>query len=187
MVRVPVIHKDDEGAWCRVSSLDAGKERGMFFRPEINDEVIVGFINNDPRHGVVLGMLNSSAMPAHLTASDDNNEKGYQSRSKMKMIFNDDKKSINIETPGGHKVVIDEDQKKIHLEDMNGNKITMSEDGIVIESIKDIKMKASGDVKMEGTNMNMKGSAQTKVEGGSGAELSSGGTTNVKGSMVNLN
>ncbi len=188
MVRIPVIHKDDEGAWCRVSSLDAGKERGMFFRPEINDEVIVGFINNDPRHGVVLGMLNSSSLPAHLTASDDNHEKGYQSRSKMKLIFNDDKKSINIETPGGHKVLIDEDQKKIHLEDMNGNKITMNEDGITIESIKDLKMKAATDVKMEGgSNLNLKGGSQTKVEGGSGAEISSGGTTAVKGSMVNIN
>ena len=188
MVRIPVIHKDDEGAWCRVSSLDAGKERGMFFRPEINDEVIVGFINNDPRHGVVLGMLNSSSLPAHLTASDDNHEKGYQSRSKMKLIFNDEKKSINIETPGGHKVLIDEDQKKIHLEDMNGNKITMNEDGITIESIKDLKMKASKDVKMEGgSNLNLKGGSQTKVEGGIGAEISSGGTTAVKGSMVNIN
>jgi Rhs element Vgr protein len=188
MVRIPVIHKDDEGAWCRVSSLDAGKERGMFFRPEINDEVIVGFINNDPRHGVVLGMLNSSSLPAHLTASDDNHEKGYQSRSKMKLIFNDDKKSINIETPGGHKVLIDEDQKKIHLEDMNGNKITMNEDGITIESIKDLKMKAATDVKMEGgSNLNLKGGSQTKVEGGSGAEISSGGTTSVKGSVVNIN
>lgn len=187
MVRIPIIHKDDEGAWCRISSLDAGNERGFFFRPEINDEVIVGFINNDPRHGIVLGMLNSSALPAPITAADDNHEKGYVSRSKMKMIFNDEKKSINIETPGGHKIIIDEDQKKIELEDMNGNKISMSEDGIIIESIKDIKMKASGDVKMEGTNMNVKGSAQTKVEGGSGAEISSGGTTNVKGSMVNLN
>ena len=188
MVRIPVIHKDDEGAWCRISSLDAGDERGMFFLPEIGDEVVVGFINNDPRHGIVLGMLNSSAKPAHLTAADDNNEKGYQSRSKMKMIFNDDKKSISIETPGGHKVQIDEDQKMIHLEDMNGNKITMNKDGITIESVKDIKMKASADMKMEaGNNANLKGGAQIKVEGGSGAEISSGGTTNVKGSMVNLN
>ncbi|MEJ8816350.1 type VI secretion system tip protein VgrG [Lacibacter sp. H407] len=188
LVRIPVVHKDDEGAWCRVSSLDAGDERGMFFRPEINDEVIVGFINNDPRHGIVLGMLNSSAKPAHLSAKDDNHEKGYQSRSKMKLIFNDDKKSINIETPGGHKVVIDEDAKKIHLEDMNGNKIILNEDGITIESIKEIKMKAATDLKMEGgANVNLKGGTQTKVEGGAGAEISSGGATNVKGSIVNLN
>jgi Rhs element Vgr protein len=188
LVKIPVIHKEDEGAWCRISSLDAGNERGMIFRPEIGDEVIVGFINNDPRHGVVLGMMNSSSLPAHLPGSDDNHEKGYQSRSKMKMIFNDEKKSISIETPGGHKVQIDEDEKKIHLEDMNGNKITMNEDGIIIESIKDIKMKASGEVKIEaGSNATLKAGAQTKVEGGSGAEVSSGGTTNVKGSMVNIN
>jgi Rhs element Vgr protein len=188
MVRIPVIHKDDEGAWCRVSSLDAGNERGTFFLPEINDEVIVGFINNDPRHGVVLGMLNSSKHPAPIEAKDDNHEKGYVSRSKMKMVFNDEKKIINIETPGGHKVQIDEDAKKIHLEDMNGNKITMNEDGINIESIKDIIIKAANDVKMEGgSNVNVKGGAQTKVEGGAGAEISSGATTAVKGSMVNIN
>lgn len=188
LVKIPVIHKEDEGAWCRISSLDAGNERGMVFRPEIGDEVIVGFINNDPRHGVVLGMMNSSSLPAHLPGSDDNHEKGYQSRSKMKMIFNDEKKSISIETPGGHKVQIDEDAKKIHLEDMNGNKITMNEDGIIIESIKDIKMTASAEVKIEaGSNATLKGGAQTKVEGGSGAEISSGGSTNVKGSMVNIN
>ena len=187
LVKIPVINNDEDGIWCRVSTLDAGDKRGTFFRPEISDEVIVGFINNDPRHAVVLGMLNSSAKPAPLTAPDDNHEKGYVSRSEMKMIFNDDKKSFTLETPGGNKFIITEDEKKIHLEDQNGNKITMNEDGIKIESIKDIILKASNDIKAEGVNINIKGSAQTKVEGSSGAEVSSGGTTNVKGSIVNIN
>jgi Rhs element Vgr protein len=186
-VKIPVINKDDEGTWCRVASLDAGEKRGMFFRPEIDDEVIVGFIDNDPRHAVVLGMLNSSAKPAPITAADDNHEKGYVSRSEMKMIFNDDKKSITIETPGGNKVIISEDEKKIHLEDQNGNKVTLNEDGIKLESIKDIIMKATGDMKCEGVNIEMKSSAQAKLEGGSGAELKSGGTTKVGGSMVQIN
>lgn len=187
LVKIPVIHKDDEGAWCRVSSLDAGNERGMFFLPEVGDEVIVGFINNDPRHGIVLGMVNSSAKPAPLQASDDNHEKGYQSRSKMKVVFNDDKKSLNIETPGGNKILVTEEDKKIHLEDQNGNKLIMNQDGITIESIKDVIIKATGDVKAEGVNINLKGSAQTKVEGGAGAELSSGASTTVKGSIVQIN
>jgi len=186
-VKIPVINNDEDGIWCRVATLDAGEKRGTFFRPEITDEVIVGFIDNDPRHVVVLGMLNSSAKPAPLTAADDNHEKGYVSRSEMKMIFNDDKKSFTLETPAGNKFIITEDEKKIHLEDQNGNKITMNEDGIKMESAKDIIMKATGDIKAEGVNINIKGSAQTKVEGGSGAEVSSGGTTNVKGSMVNIN
>ncbi|MDD4190521.1 MAG: type VI secretion system tip protein VgrG, partial [Mangrovibacterium sp.] len=64
MVRLPTINKEDEGIWSRISTLDAGKNRGTFFRPEIGDEVIVGFINNDPRFAVVLGMCNSSSKEA---------------------------------------------------------------------------------------------------------------------------
>lgn len=187
LVRIPVIHKSDEGAWYRVSTLDAGKDRGTFFRPEIGDEVVVGFINNDPRHGMVIGMCNSSDKPAPLKASDNNHEKGFQTRSKLKMIFNDDKKSFSLETPAGNKFIVSEDEKKIYIEDQNGNKITMNEDGIKIESTKDIILKAAKDLKADGVNINIKGSAQSKVEGGSGAELSSGGSTTVKGSVVQIN
>jgi Rhs element Vgr protein len=188
MVRIPVIHKDDEGIWCRVATLDAGKERGTFFRPEINDEVVLGFLNDDPRHGIVLGMCNSSKLPAPIVAEDANNEKGYVSRSKMKMIFNDDKKSIHFETPGGHKLTITDDETKIHIEDSNGNKLVMNEDGINIESIKDIILKASGEIKAEaGSDASLKAGANVKVEGGAGADVKSGGTTNVKGSLVNIN
>ncbi|THU40592.1 type VI secretion system tip protein VgrG [Niastella caeni] len=187
-VRMPLIHKEEEGIWCRVSSLDAGENRGMFFRPELEDEVVVGFINNDPRHAIVLGMLNSSAKPAPIQAADDNHEKGYVSRSEMKMVFNDDKKSLQIETPGGNKMIITEEDKKIHLEDQHGNKFTMNEDGITIESIKDINMKAQGSIKAEAqSNVDIKGSGQAKINGSGGAELSSGGSTKVKGGMVQIN
>jgi Rhs element Vgr protein len=187
MVKLPNISTQDDGIWSRVSTLDAGDKRGTFFRPEIGDEVIVGFINNDPRFAIILGMLNSSKKPAPLTAADANNQKGYVSRSQMKFIFDDDKKTIDIETPAGNKVLISEDEKMIQLTDQNGNKITMNEDGIKLESIKDISMKASGDVKMEGINANLKGSAQVKIEGSAGAEISSGGNTAVKGSIVQIN
>ena len=187
LVKIPVINNDEDGIWCRLATLDAGKNRGFVFRPEIEDEVIVGFINNDPRHAVVLGMLHSSAKPAPIPGSDDNNEKGYVSRSEMKMIFDDDKISYSLETPAGNKFIISEDETAINLEDQNGNKITMNQDGISIESIKDIKLKAANDLNAEGVNIGIKGSAQTKVEGSAGAEISSGGSTNVKGSIVNIN
>ncbi len=186
-VRVPVIHKDDEGIWCRIATLDAGNERGTFFRPEIEDEVIVGFLNNDPRHAVVLGMCNSSAKPAPLTASDDNHEKGYVSRSKMKVIFNDDKKTITMETPAGNKFVITEEDKAIKMEDQNGNKLTMNQDGIKLESAKDIILKATGDLKFEGVNAECKASASMKMQGSSSAEFSSSGSCTVKGSTVMIN
>ncbi len=187
LVRIPIIHKSDEGAWCRVSTVDAGNERGSFFRPEIGDEVVVGFVNNDPRHGMVLGMCNSSEKPAPIRATDDNHEKGFQTRSQMKMIFNDDKKSFSLETPGGNKFLISEDETKIYLEDQHGNKITMNEDGIKIESIKDIIMTAANDIKADGINIKMIASAEAKMEGSASAELSSGGSTKVKGSIVQIN
>jgi Rhs element Vgr protein len=186
-VRVPVIHKEDEGVWCRIATLDAGNERGTFFRPEIEDEVVVGFLNNDPRHAVVLGMCNSSAKPAPLTASDDNHEKGYVSRSKMKVIFNDDKKTITMETPAGNKFVITEEDKAIKMEDQNGNKFTMNQDGITLESAKDIILKATGDLKFEGVNAEGKASASMKMQGSSSAEFSSSGSCTVKGSTVMIN
>gem|GEM_PF-11672 len=149
MVRVPLIMEQDEGIWSRVSTLDAGKERGTFFLPEIGDEVIVGFLNNDPRHAVVLGMMNSAHSPAPLTAANDNNEKGYVSRSNLKVLFNDDKKTIQIETPAGNKLLLSEEDAAITLADQNGNKLTMDGSGIKLESCKDIELTApSGNFKL---------------------------------------
>lgn len=187
-VRIPVIHKDDEGAWCRLGTLDAGNERGTFFRPEIDDEVVVGFLDNDPRHGVVLGMLHSSKFPSPEPASDDNHKKGYQSREKMRLVFDDEKKIVTLETPAGNKIVVSEDEKMIHLEDQNGNKLTLDPDGIKLESVKDIVFKAlSGDMKAEAMNVELKGSVGAKVGGSGGTELSLSGTANLKGPMVNIN
>ena len=187
MVRLPVIHASDEGIWCRVASLDAGKERGMFFRPEISDEVIVGFIDEDPRYGVVLGMFNSSKLPAHTQPKDTNHIKGYVSREKMKWMFDDDKKIINIETPAGNKLILSEDDKGISLIDQNGNKIVMNDQGIQIESIKDLTIKASNNFTTDTLKTEMKASTEMKLKGDISAEYSSGGATSLKGSIVNIN
>jgi len=63
-VRLPLVNASDDGIYARVATLDAGDNRGSFFRPESGDEVIVGFVNDDPRHPVILGMLHSSAKKA---------------------------------------------------------------------------------------------------------------------------
>ena len=46
-----------------------------YFRPEIEDEVIVGFINEDPNQAVSLGALHSSKNPAPIGIADDNHQK----------------------------------------------------------------------------------------------------------------
>lgn len=182
-VRLPVISESDEGIWARIATLDAGKERGTYFRPEIGDEVIVGFLNDDPRHAVVLGMCHSSANPAPETAKDSNHLKGYVSREKMKLTFDDEKKIVAVETPAGNTLTLSEDAKGISLVDQNQNKITLDDNGITIESVKDLVLKASKDVKLEGTNVEQKANASFKASGTSSAELS-GASTTVKGSAT---
>jgi len=187
-IRLPVVDPEDEGIWARIATLDAGNSRGSFFRPELDDEVIVGFINDDPRDAVVLGMLNSSAKPAPITATEENNEKGFVSRENLKLLFDDDKKSVTIETPNGNKMVLSDDEGSVAFEDENGNKITMDSSGITLDSASDITIKASGEIKTEsGSNMTLSAGAQFKAEGSAGAELSSGAVVVVQGSLVQIN
>jgi Rhs element Vgr protein len=182
-VRLPMISISDEGIWARISTLDAGDGRGTFFRPEIGDEVIVGFLNDDPRHPIVMGMLHSSAKPAPEPAKDTNHHKGYVSREKLKFNFDDEKKVITLETPAGNKITLSEDQPGLKLEDQNGNKITMDDSGITIESSKALILKATTDLKIEGMNMSAKASSSFKAEGTASAEIS-GASTTVKGSAM---
>lgn len=186
-VKIPIINNEEEGVWCRQAFSDAGNERGVTFRPEIEDEVIVGFINEDPNDAVVLGMLHSSAKPNPIEASNDNHEKGIQTRSGIKMIFNDEKSILHIETPAGNLVILDDDAGSITIEDQNGNKSVMNSDGITMESAKDLNLKASGDINLEGTNVKIKANAEFKAEGSAGAEVSTSAIAVLKGSLVQIN
>lgn len=186
-VKLPLISTEEEGTWARITTLDAGENRGSFFMPEVGDEVIVGFLNDDPRNPVVIGMVHSSAKPAPFEASEENNEKGIVTRSEMKMVFDDDLNHILFETPGGNKILLSEDEEAIQIEDQNGNKVTLDGDGILLDSAGDVNIKASGDVNIEGTNVNVKAQSAFKAEGSSGAEVSSSASTTIKGSLVQLN
>ena len=187
LVKIPAIDKEDDGIWARVARLDAGNERGTYFMPEIDDEVIVGYLNDDPRNPVILGMVHSSGKPAPLPASDDNHEKGIFTREKLKLLFNDELKSIEISTPNGNKILLSDDLGGITIEDENGNKIAMTSDGINMESAADFIIKATGDVTVEGVNIELKASANFKAEGGAGAEVSTGAIAVLKGSLVQIN
>ena len=194
LVKLPIIDPNGAGVWSRVASLDAGNDRGAFFRPEIDDEVIVGFVNDDPRDAVVLGMLHSSKNPAPITAEDVNHEKGFTTRSKMHIHFNDDTKTITIDTPAGNSITIDEASKSIKIVDQNNNSISMEPKGITVDSPKEVTINA-------GTNITIKAGAQMSIEAaqigikasgpltaeGATAKLSSPGITEIAGSLVKIN
>ncbi|MES1254884.1 MAG: type VI secretion system tip protein VgrG [Acidobacteriota bacterium] len=179
-VKVPLAGMDEQGVWARVAALDAGDQRGTVFRPEKDDEVVLGFFHADPAQPVVLGMLHSSAKAPPITPTDDNDEKGYVSRSKVALRFDDKKKVAILETPGGNRLTLSDDDGGIKLEDQNGNSIVLNKDGIALTSDK----KA---VTIEAMNAEIKAKSGATVKGGSTAEISSSGKLTVKGSMVMIN
>jgi Rhs element Vgr protein len=186
-VRLPLVHDGDDGVWARVASLDAGAERGFFFRPEIGDEVLLGFLDDDPRRPVVLGMLHSSALAAPLSPSNDNHRKGYTSRSKIELLFDDEKKSVLLATPGGNRLVLDDDAKGITIEDQHGNRIVLGSDGITIESSRALGLKSgTGGTLEAGTTLDVTASAALKLEGTASTDVKSGGVVKVAGSAVQL-
>jgi Rhs element Vgr protein len=171
-VRMPLLGNADGAVWARIAAPDAGQNRGFVFRPEIGDEVVLGFVNNDPAYPVVLGALHSGAKPAPVDAADANHGKGYTSRSSMRLHFDDDKKALQLDTPAGNKLVLSEQDRGITIEDQNGNKIVLSSSGISIESA---------------SALNLKANTQLKAQGQAGAELSSDALTTIKGVQVFIN
>jgi Rhs element Vgr protein len=187
-VKMPVVDDTEDGIWCRVAHPDAGASHTLFFQPAVGDEVVLGFLNEDPRHAIVLGSLHNS--DANKPAIEDNDKylkKGIVTAEGLMLTFNDEDKSIIVETPAGKKVTIDEKEDVIQLEDDHNNKIIMDKDGITIESGKDIILKATGDVSIEGVNIEQSAQAQFKAEGTAGIEVSSSANAVLKGAMVQIN
>jgi len=198
-----VMQADQEGVWARLASFYASDGIGAFFIPEIGDEVVLGYLNNDPNNPIILGSLYSSkrAAPYELTA--DNYTKALVTKAELKVEFDDEKKVITIVTPGENTVVLNDDEKSILLQDQNGNKVELADSGITIDSPKDISITATGkitldatgevaitskaDVSVEGLNVNNTAQVGFKAEGSATAELSASGQTTVKGAMVMIN
>ncbi len=187
-ISIPTLGENVAPIWARLSSPTAGDSRGLAFFPDIGDEVVVSFLNEDPRHPVILGSLFSSAMPSHIQADDDNFKKGYVSKGELQFLFDDEKKSIVLETPNGNSITLSDEEGGIILKDENGNSITLNADGITMECAADTTITASsGDITISGTNVEATASAQFTASGSSGAEFSASGTTVVKGAIVQIN
>jgi Rhs element Vgr protein len=182
---------DQEGGEFRVRVRIPLIARGILIRPEKDDEVIMGFVNDDPRDPVILGMLYSkkNKVPSDLTPDKDNKMKGWVTKSKIKFLIDDKKRIVTVVTPGKNKIVIDDDKKSITLEDQNKNKIVMDDKGVLIDTPKDFVVKAKGKITLDATKDLSASSKSGKavIKGTSSAELSASGTTTVKGAMLKLN
>lgn len=202
-VKLPVLRNETEGVWARIASPYASEQFGILFLPEIGDEVILGFFNDDPSHPVILGSLYSAKRKSAVEFAAENKIKSIVTRSKLTLEFEEEKKIITLKTPGNNSIVLDDDGKSITLKDQNGNKVVLDDKGILLDSPKDVKITAKGkivldatgnlecaskgDASLEGMNVNIKAKVGLTAKGSANAEFSASGQTVVKGAMVMIN
>ena len=147
-VHIPLMTEGNEGIWARVATLDAGPERGIYFRPEVNDEVVIGFLNDDPREAIILGCLHSKdARKSPLPEQQGSTQHGIVTKEGIKLIFDDTNKRLTLRVPAGageKSLVINNASGAFEMKDENQNTIKMDSQGITIQA-------GSGNVVIRGT------------------------------------
>lgn len=203
-VMIPSLKNSGNGLWAMLGHFYANKNAGSFFIPELNSEVIIGFIDNDPRFPIVLGSLYSKINTPKESFTKENHLKTIVTKAGIRLEFDDKDKAFTVLTPGKNSLLISDKSKGVKIEDQNGNVVTTSDKGVSITSKKDIKLTATGklelkgskgiilsssagDVKVDGNGLSLKAKAKAEMSGSSGADIKSSGVVNIKGSMVNVN
>ncbi len=205
LITLPTLNgvAQQDGLWARLAGPYASKDAGFFFYPEIGDEVLVSFINNDPRVPIIVGALYNDKNTPKETPEERNRFKSITSRSGIQIRFDEEEHELSLQTPNGNRVTLSDNDAAIQMTDVNENTVTLNRDGIKLESSSDIVLSAqgeiildatqkidldaNGDVNVEGLNISLQAATAFKAEGNASAELSASGTTTVKGSIVQIN
>mgnify|MGYP005991925015 CR=1 FL=1 len=207
LVDIPLFDKIGEGIWARLSNFYASSGAGAFFMPEVGDEVVVGFLNEDPRFPIILGSLYSSKKNKpydDFTPDEKNSIKAIMSKSGISLQFDDENKVFTLTTPNKNTAIFSDKEKKITIKDQNNNCIEMSESGISlksestinIESAQTLNLKGAtgvnidapiGDVQINGLNIKSTAEMEYSAEGSMTASLQGGTETTIKGAMVMIN
>jgi uncharacterized protein involved in type VI secretion and phage assembly len=181
----------------------AGAERGIEFIPEVDDEVLVAFENNDVNHPYILGALwnakDKPPLPANeAVKSGKVNKRMIKSRSGHTIIIDD--------TSGEEKIsIIDKTQKNSVEIDSKSNAITInSAADITIEGKANLTLKGKtvsieatqgGNMDLKANNLNVQATAKATLKGNSGVDVDGGpslniksvGTTKVEGTQTSIN
>jgi len=196
------LEEGSQSFWARVVTPMAGNEKGIYFLPEIGDEVLIAFEHGKVEYPIVIGSLwNGQELPPQNNDDGENNIRQILSRSghsltfddsegeeKMtlesstqhKFEFDDKAQTITIQSNGGNSIVLDDNNQTMLIEDSGGNSIKMESNKLTIKSSADLIIEG-------GMNVTIKAGASLKLEGSAGVELSSSAVTTVKGSLVKIN
>jgi uncharacterized protein involved in type VI secretion and phage assembly len=165
-VRFPWLASDAESPWARIAALMAGNERGSFYLPEVDDEVLVAFEHGVLLYPYVLGALwNGKDKPPETNSDGKNNKRLLKSRSGMTILLDDASGSEKIQ-------IADKDSQNTVVVDMANKKITITSNG-------DIDIIASqGTITLDAQTVKLNSSGQMDVQ--------ATGTLNVQGQTVNI-
>lgn len=174
-VKFPWLSGEDESHWARLAVTMAGDKRGIYFLPEVNDEVLVAFEHGDVRFPYIIGALwNGKDKPPINNDDGENNVRMIKSRSGHIIRLNDKQGEETIE-------IVDKTNKNSLVFNTKKNTIT-------IAAALDINLSApQGTIKLEAKNIEIKSSDNTKMESGKAMDITASQTTNIKGQAINLN
>jgi uncharacterized protein involved in type VI secretion and phage assembly len=135
----------DAPLWARVVCPFAGADRGAFFLPDVDDEVLVMFQNGDPSYPLVIGGLwnGAAAPPADITGGQ-NRYKVIRSKNGVKLTLDDQQgqERFVVETPGGQKVTLEDGGRSVTVQDANGNSVVMGPARMTIMAASEIALTA---------------------------------------------
>ncbi|MCC5950079.1 MAG: hypothetical protein JJT89_16640 [Nitriliruptoraceae bacterium] len=209
-LRFPSLGDDVESDWARVVVPGGGKERGLDLRPEVDDEVVVGFERGDPRSPFVLGGMFHAKAPPFDDVIDDRGEvmrRVLASRAGHAITLldgdSDDERAVQITLADGKtKVMIGEDgitieaAKDTPLALKTGSaSLTLTKDEKLVVKAKEITLDSQGDLTLKAAKgASLKAGTGAKIDGGSAfeakgaqAKLEGGAMATIKGGMVKIN
>lgn len=138
----------NESDWMRVAQLYAGSGKGNYFRPEIGEEVLVGFQGGNVECPYVSGTYyNGKEKPEFFDS--ENRIKGWKLRFGMLFKFIE-KVGIWLSDPSGNEIHLDEENKNINA--TAPETVTIRAKNIVFEASESITIKAGTDIDMSADN-----------------------------------
>ncbi|GAB3866173.1 hypothetical protein GCM10028801_38090 [Nocardioides maradonensis] len=143
-VKLPWIGGSTYEAWARLSTLMGGGNRGSWFVPDKDDEVLVAFAYGDVDHPYVVGALWNGKDSPPKSMDSDNNVKAIVSRKDIEIVLDDTDGAValTISTPGGHQLTLQDAGATVTLEDSNGNSVELAPDGMTITAASKLTVNA---------------------------------------------
>ena len=144
-VRIPLPGRKGYEAWSRIATLMAGKNKGSWFIPDVNDEVLVAFGVGTVGGIYVVGGLWSSTNRPPESMQPGNYKKLLRSRSGVQITLDDKdgQESFTVETPGGQKLTLKDGPGAVEITDSNGNSVTLETAGITVNASAKVTLNAS--------------------------------------------